>query len=551
MSESSPTTDLTQEIEETRTRLSSLLEGEGTHALEGVEEITRGLDKLLEQLGSTQIDDEATSTQLEVLLQGLKAVADFFVPRTREEPPEPEPTGRTSSVEEGLKQFISAFQNEAQKRLSGLSLSMMGLFNHQGSNQALDKSAQHLHAIRGGAAMLGLKELADISGLMEQVLVTMRKLPPEERVWPTKPLMNGYRLLETAIHASDVHVDAQEAAQVLSSLQECFDDLLSHTTLEELSRPLEEETQAETPSAKGRKRPPEVPTQNTPSAPPQHRKKQPKPKKPPIELEQTISLDGMEQRILIVDDVDTIAASIGFVLGELDLPLDIASNGEEALRMLRERPYSLIISDIAMPRLDGIALTRMIRDDDYLSDIPVILLTSLDHPNERDAGFDAGANDYIIKGSIGGGELVHRVRELLKIAPFVPTEAVHRASRRRILVAEDTETVAASIAFVLSEGDYDIVLASNGHEALTKLERERFDLLISDWQMPSMSGYELTRAVRVSAHIAQIPIVLLTSLDSDKVRQDAFDAGANRFLVKGEIGGGLLLEVVEELIEKD
>ena len=237
---------------------------------------------------------------------------------------------------------------------------------------------------------------------------------------------------------------------------------------------------------------------------------------------------------------------------------------EEALRMLRERPYSLIISDIAMPRLDGIALTRMIRDDDYLSDIPVILLTSLDHPNERDAGFDAGANDYIIKGSIGGGELVHRVRELLKIAPFVPTEAVHRASRRRILVAEDTETVAASIAFVLSEGDYDIVLASNGHEALTntlmldeencgltKLERERFDLLISDWQMPSMSGYELTRAVRVSAHIAQIPIVLLTSLDSDKVRQDAFDAGANRFLVKGEIGGGLLLEVVEELIEKD
>ncbi|MEC9439557.1 MAG: response regulator [Myxococcota bacterium] len=553
MSESSSTTDLTQEIEETRTRLSSLLSGEAPRALEGVEEITRGLDKLLEQLGTTQIEDEATSTQLEVLLQGLKAVADFFVPRTLEEPAKPAPTGQTSSVAEGLKQFISAFQNEAQKRLSGLSLSMMGLFNHQGSNQALDKSAQHLHAIRGGAAMLGLKELADISGLMEQVLVTMRKLPPEERIWPTKPLMNGYRLLETAIHSSDVHVDAQEAAQVLSSLQECFDDLLSHTTLEELSRPLEEETQAETPSAKekDKTRPPEVPTQHTPSAPPKARRKQPKQRKAPVSLEHTTSLDGMEQRILIVDDVDTIAASIGFVLGELDLPLDIAGNGEEALRMLRERPYSLIISDIAMPRLDGIALTRMIRDDDYLSDIPVILLTSLDHPNERDAGFDAGANDYIIKGSIGGGELVHRVRELLKIAPFVPTEAVHRASRKRIIVAEDTETVAASIAFVLSEGDYDIVLASNGHEALTKLERERFDLLISDWQMPSMSGYELTRAVRASAHIAQIPIVLLTSLDSDKVRQDAFDAGANRFLVKGEIGGGLLLEVVEELIDKD
>lgn len=550
MSESQPTSDLSLEIEETRARLSSLLEGSEPHALDGVEDITRGLDKLLEQLGEQPIEDETTSTQLEVLLQGLKAVADFFVPHAQEEPSEPKVEEQPRTVAEGLQQFISAFKNEAQKRLSGLSLSMMGLFNHQGSNQALDKSAQHLHAIRGGAAMLGLKEVAEISGLMEQVLVTMRKLPPDERVWPTKPLMSGYRFLETAIHSEDVHVDAEEASLVIGSLQGCFDDLLSHTTLEELSRPIEDKPSKPSEPAPQQTNAPADRFIKPPHKAPEVTSKNTEENANTTGLQQTVSLDGMEQRILIVDDVDTIAASIGFVLGELDLPLDIASNGEQALRMLRERPYSLIISDIAMPRLDGIALTRMVRDDDYLSDIPVILLTSLDHPNERDAGFDAGANDYIIKGSIGGGELVGRVRELLKIAPFVPTEAAHRASRQRILVAEDTETVAASIAFVLSEGDYDIVLASNGHEALTKLERERFDLLISDWQMPSMSGYELTRAVRVSAHIAQIPIVLLTSLSSDKVRQDAFDAGANRFLVKGEIGGGLLLQVVEELINK-
>ena len=257
----------------------------------------------------------------------------------------------------------------------------------------------------------------------------------------------------------------------------------------------------------------------------------------------------MEQRILIVDDIETIAASVGFVLSELDLPIDIASHGEEALGMMGERPYSLIISDIDMPRMDGVALTRMVRRDESLRDIPIILLTGLDHPSERDAGFDAGANDYIIKGSIGGGELVHRVRELLKIAPFVPAEAQHiPRQRRRILVAEDAETVAASIAFILSEGDFEIVLTSNGHEALTKLERQDFDLLISDWQMPAMSGDELTRAVRASGHIRQLPIVLLTSLDSDKVRLEAREAGADRFLVKGEIAGGALLEIVEELL---
>ena len=526
---------LKDHIAATRERFASALaQADGAQALDGAQEIAAGLDKLMAQLAEHPPQGDADITRADVLVRGLKAVADFFL-----EEAEPDaasaPVSATGSVEEGLKQFISAFQNEAQKRLSGLSLSMMGLFNHHGSNQSLDKSAQHLHAIRGGAAMLGLKEIAEISGMMEQVLVTMRKLAPESRIWPTKALMNGYRLLESAVASENAYIDPAACAQVYADLEECFDDLLANTTLEELSRPHEDLTEVD-------EQPEAIP--QDPMAPqPRARASAAHPA-----LEHTLSLDGMEQRILIVDDVETIAASVGFVLGELDLPIDIARHGEEAFKMLKVRPYSLVISDIAMPRLDGVALTRLMRQDDFLSDIPVILLTSLDHPNERDAGFDAGANDYIIKGSIGGGELVHRVRELLKIAPFVPTESVNRTVRKRILVAEDTETVAASIAFILSEGNYDIVLASNGHEALTRLEREPFDLLISDWQMPSMSGHELTRALRASAHIVQIPIILLTSLDSDKVKRDAYDAGANRFLVKGQIGGGGLLDIVEELL---
>lgn len=529
------------EFSTTRQRLTELIERESeldeSERLPGLDAIASGLEQLVEAMEDKGFEDETQRTRAEVLLQGLDAIIAYFAPEPAEqEAPEPAP-GAASSTELGLEQFISAFRNEAQKRLSGLSISMMGIFHGEDtSNQALESSAGHLHAIRGSAAMLNLTDIAEISGLMEQVLVSMRKLDPDERSVPTKALMTGYKLLESAVKDKDCYVDPAEVVEVLEDLHESFEHLLEDSSP---SIPTIEPTPPPEPSG-------EYELDLIEAA---KRAEADEPVGYDGVLTQTSSLEGMEQRILIVDDVDTIAASVGFVLSDLDLPIDIASHGVEALEMLKERPYSLIISDVAMPRMDGIALTRVVRAEQELQDIPLILLTSLDHPSERDAGFDAGANDYIIKGSIGGGELVNRVRELLKIAPFVPRESPKRKTRQRILVAEDAETVAASIAFLLSAGDYDITLTSNGHEALTRLEREDFDLLISDWQMPSMTGDELARAVRASAHIKQIPIILLTSLDSDEVRQQGREAGANKFLVKGKIGGGALLDIVSELLD--
>lgn len=522
--------EIQERLANVRRRLEALAQ-DREQPIAGLDKIMAGLAEMLPAIpDATDADASFQPTLLEVLAQGLDTLAGLFegaaadAPLQEEEAP-PEPRAQ------GLQQFISAFRKEAKKRLSGLSISMMGIFNEDESSESLERSAGHLHAIRGGAAMLSLGAVAELSGLMEQVILTMRKVPPTERVWPTTALMRGFQLIEHAIEDPAVYIDPAESAETLLELRGCLDSLSTKLHL--------------TPDPPTTPRAPAPPQPATPKTPTPAR-----PATPDIPLEEGLSVEistVMEQRILIVDDIETIAASVGFVLSDLELPLDIASNGQMALDMMRERPYSLVITDVAMPRLDGIALTKIIRNDESFKDIPVILLTALDHPTERDLGLEAGANDYIIKGSIGGGELVHRVRELLKIAPHVPADSLPHDGRRRILVAEDTETVAASIAFVLSEGDFDIVLTSDGHEALKRIKREPFDLLISDWQMPNMSGFELIQAVRGSQDVTQLPIVLLTSLDSDKVRADAYAAGADRFLVKGEVGGGNLLDMVEEL----
>ncbi len=512
--------DLSREVDSLRDRLRRIAESSDA-PLRGIPDVLKGLDAMLEELVSSSLDARAL-THVSLLTHGLDAVASFLELESGGVTTESvTPAAPSIDPAGGLQQFIAAFQKEAKKRMSGLSLSMMNIFHEDAADSSLEASAGHLHAIRGGAAMLNLTHVAQLSGLMERVIVAMRRIPASERDWPTQALLRGYHLLKTASDDPVVYIDPDAADDVCADLRDTFDALAIEATTPHEPKPA-------TP------KPAPAPTASTDTQP-----------AAPKEPEEP---DGpLEQRILIVDDVETIAASVGFVLSELDLPLDIAQNGEQALSMLRKSPYSLVVSDIAMPRLDGIALTRMMREDPQLNSLPVILLTSLDHPSERDAGLEAGANDYIIKGSIGGGELISRVRDLLEIAPFVPA-AREREPRRRLLVAEDTETVAASIAFVLSEAEIDIVLASDGAEALAKLEREPFDLLISDWQMPSMTGIELIEAARANPATADLPIVLLTSLDSDTVRDRALDAGANRFLVKGQIGGGALLALVEELI---
>ena len=100
-----------------------------------------------------------------------------------------------------------------------------------------------------------------------------------------------------------------------------------------------------------------------------------------VEREEQPHTRTLEQRILVVDDVETIAASIGFVLSELDVPVDVVTDAREALRMLHERPYSLVVSDVSMPGMDGVELVNAMREDDILRDVPVVLLTQLDKPD--------------------------------------------------------------------------------------------------------------------------------------------------------------------------
>jgi two-component system chemotaxis sensor kinase CheA len=118
-------------------------------------------------------------------------------------------------------------------------------------------------------------------------------------------------------------------------------------------------------------------------------------------------------RIIVADDSLGTRASMKTILelaGFFVLP---AADGEEALALARERGCDLVVSDIHMPRLDGLGLTRRLKADPKLSHVPVILVTSLDGPEDRSAGVEAGADGYLVKRDVQRGMLLDLVRQLL------------------------------------------------------------------------------------------------------------------------------------------
>lgn len=118
----------------------------------------------------------------------------------------------------------------------------------------------------------------------------------------------------------------------------------------------------------------------------------------------------------------------------------------------------------------------------------------------------------------------------------------------RILLAEDTVTTRALERSILEAAGYSVRVAVDGADAWEQLRVDGADLVVSDVDMPRMSGIELCRRIRASAQLRELPVVLVTSLDSAADRQRGLEAGADAYVVKAEFQQGTLLDTIARLL---
>ena len=160
---------------------------------------------------------------------------------------------------------------------------------------------------------------------------------------------------------------------------------------------------------------------------------------------------------------------------------------------------------------------------------------------------------------LGTGKVVPilNVPDLMKSAvqvmggPVLPTAAPvekEEIKRKSVLVVEDSITARTLLKNILESAGYDVKTAVDGIDAFTIIKTEDFDLVVSDVDMPQMNGFDLSAKIRRDKELSEMPVVLVTALESREDREHGIDAGANAYIVKSSFDQSNLLEVIRRLI---
>jgi CheY-like chemotaxis protein len=218
--------------------------------------------------------------------------------------------------------------------------------------------------------------------------------------------------------------------------------------------------------------------------------------------------------------------------------IDTAYPQEGLAKIQRGEIYDLVVVDMFMPEMDGFRLAREIRS--LRPTIPIVLFSSF---GQRETGLDTGLfNAYLakpLKQSLLFDTLVALFdsspgRIPAPTAPVKPNFNAHLANQHplRILLAEDNVVNQKLALRLLEQMGYRADMAANGIEAIESLERQVYDVILMDVQMPELDGLEATRKIRKLTNAAQPHIIAMTANAMEGDRELCLSAGMDDYISK-------------------
>ena len=253
--------------------------------------------------------------------------------------------------------------------------------------------------------------------------------------------------------------------------------------------------------------------------------------------------------VLIVDDNMNSRTVLQQTLTGWGMTATTALSAEDALAEQQRSPCQLLIIDSRMPGMDGFDLAAEITRTESKPAL-IMMLTTYDYNAAVRRCHEVGIGAYVIKPA-KRCELLAAIRKA--IAPEIPAGRVQPGGQRspgarfRILLAEDNPVNQALTVGLLEKMGHDAIVAPNGREALDLLERELFDLVLMDVQMPEMDGFAATRELRIREQGRQnhIPVIAMTAHAMKGDREACIAAGMDSYIAK-PINRAELQKIIEE-----
>jgi GAF domain-containing protein/DNA-binding response OmpR family regulator len=247
-----------------------------------------------------------------------------------------------------------------------------------------------------------------------------------------------------------------------------------------------------------------------------------------------------DRRALVVDDNETNRRLMSALLGAWGVQTVLASDADQALAALGDGRLDLVVLDMLMPGMDGLDLAARIHE--RLPNLPIVLASSIgQHDVAADPRWPAAGIGAVVTKPIKASPLHGAVSTVLGTtvddgaegAASALDEGLAARHPLRILLAEDNVVNQKLAIRLLERLGYRADIAANGIEVLEALERQTYDLLLSDVQMPEMDGLEATRRILRRWPEGERPwIVAMTAEAMSGDRERCLAAGMNDYLAK-------------------
>lgn len=210
-----------------------------------------------------------------------------------------------------------------------------------------------------------------------------------------------------------------------------------------------------------------------------------------VGLTESAPARGDRPRVLAVDDDPVNLRVLQVVLQPESCELVTAAGGEEALALLNDGPWDLLIADVMMPRMSGYELTRRVRERFSLTELPILLLTARSRTEDIETGFRAGANDYVTK-PVDRIELRSRVRALTGVARAARIQARTEAAWLQAQI--EPHFLFNTINAVIALSEIDIDRTRHLLQTFGDYLRASFDSRNAEQLVPLQQELELVRA---------------------------------------------------------
>jgi PAS domain S-box-containing protein len=237
--------------------------------------------------------------------------------------------------------------------------------------------------------------------------------------------------------------------------------------------------------------------------------------------------------VLVIDDDARVHDLLKRSLAREGFRVQVASSGEEGLRMARQLRPDAITLDVMMPGMDGWAVLSALKNDPELADIPVVMLTIVDDQN---MGYSLGAAEYLTKP-------VDRDR-----LAAVLKKCAGDGQSRSALVVDDEPEARDLLRRALESDGWSVVEAANGLLAIERLQERRPAVILLDLMMPEMNGFQFVEELRKNTHWRDIPVVVVTAKDLTPEERLLLDSQVGIVLQKGAYQSEELLRETGRLV---